>query len=170
MKKFEFYKAHITGYDQVAIPIFILQGVSVKDYRVARDVRSYALNLFAANKCAQIFSSNANKNYINKDQVTQRFKDYNKKYKLIDLSFCKCVIDEAEDLFLNKLERETLFKLKESRGDVSVKIKYLLSRLSLQEKEEFFKKVENISSSIVKIEENLIKIFLPLGCLFRLLS
>jgi len=160
MKKFEFYKAHITGYDQT-IPILISKGVSAKDYKVARDVRCCALNLLAENECVSIFQNNANKNYIDIDQVKQRLDEYKEKKKYLNALFYKCVIDETRDLFLEKFGRATLFRLRESRGDVSDKINILLGELTPEQLEKFLKKIESISSEIVKIKENFIKIFLP---------
>lgn len=154
IKKFQFYWGYITNWDKKqgnfpAIPIFIFKGVSTKDYRISREVRAYALKLLAETECLDILSRHSSRNLISQEEFAKKLKEYNLGKN--NTSFYKCVLDEKSENF----RRSTLIKLKEARGDVSQKIKNLLNNLTLDEINEFFKKAEEMSSSIANIIKNI---------------
>lgn len=146
IKRFEFYRASIEHRDQI-IPILIFKGVSAKDYKVAREVRFFALNLLAASECVSIFRLNAKNNLIKQELLNQQLIAYRNKTQL-NASFYKCAIDETRGMFEDKFGRATLFRLKEARGGLLDKVSNLLNGLTTAEAKLFSQKEDNLLSSI----------------------
>lgn len=152
IKRFEFYRANIEHRDQI-IPILIFKGVSAKDYKVAREVRFFALTLLAASECLSIFRLNAKNNLINQEQLDQQLIAYREKTQF-NASFYKCVIDETRGLFEDRFSRATLFRLKEARGGLLDKVSNLLNGLTTVEAQLFFQKVDDLLSRIGNVHPN----------------
>lgn len=157
IKRFEFYRANIEHRDQEhrdqIIPILIFKGVSAKDYKVAREVRFFALNLLAASECVSIFRLNAKNNLINQEQLNQQLIAYREKTQF-NASFYKCVIDETRGMFEDRFSRATLFRLKEARGGLLDKVSNLLNGLTTAEAQFFFQKVDDVLRSIGNVHSN----------------
>lgn len=154
IKRFEFYRANIEleHGDQI-IPILIFKGVSAKDYKVAREVRFFALNLLAASECVSIFRLNAKNNLINQEQLDQQLIAYREKTQF-NASFYKCVIDETRGMFEDRFSRATLFRLKEARGGLLDKVSNLLNGLTTAEAQLFFQKEDDVLSRIGNVHPN----------------